>query len=803
MKRSTAKGSTTTATTTTSKASLKGVSTADPSTTSTKRTTRSSKKKAEGSTTTTEVTKGVATPPTSSDDENDSSEDFGASSSSRPTSAAKRKVKKGRGIELKFPSDEPFPPNIEANTLDAVISTWAMVVSDGKDDGDAVISLLNGAPMHELQVEPILRAVPLKTLAQCKAITLRIIETAMDLKLTKLCATGDEQAYAEEIFRALAKSRQLMEENSPQGSDAESKYSDEESLIIDPKAGTIVPLSILLDSLPAPSPSEVDELARLRGVLAFYPLGDFADLSDNYLHMIITRCGTKAKGGKRAKRSALMSLVRKLLLDRNANTDHPLETQANGYIDLFEAGAAPPGVGDVSKGGIALHKDGDFDADHYTKLSKRQQLAMLWAAKKPTPVTPAELAHGMDRLVRYVVNNVKAYSIIEGIEASRDVGKRPPLSHNTKVPSKPPLKRTRGGRPSWTHEFAAADRRADAYGGLREDGDIPEQSVSSNEDDLPPLVKREYRPKSRQVHQQVAPVSKRSKESKHKGKKAKSHRKKRRGKDSSSSGSSSSNSSSDTSSDSSSSSSTDSDSSSDSDSDYGRHRRHASLKKAKRSRTKKHKSRRHSRKLGKDRGRLYLSGASFPGAWNREVMRKVLKTMMRRNLVTAKAQKKGWGVDRKHRRQPDTDEYISPKQLRTLAGHQGLGVMTMQAAVRSSQLYRDAAEPKSPYRHSAREYLTIAAALDHLFTDPALSPNAVDGLIDLLEINLRRARCLLQHYSQTSGLNRSSTKADWAVAEGLESAVTIDDLANTDDADLLASQKSVELSRKLEVQTKK
>ena len=49
-------------------------------------------------------------------------------------------------------------------------------------------------------------------------------------------------------------------------------------------------------------------------------------------------------------------------------------------------------------------------------------------------------------------------------------------------------------------------------------------------------------------------------------------------------------------------------------------------------------------------------------------MRKVLKTMMRRNLVTAKAQKKGWGVDRKHRRQPDTDEYISPKQLRTLAG---------------------------------------------------------------------------------------------------------------------------------------
>ena len=262
---------------------------------------------------------------------------------------------------------------------------------------------------------------------------------------------------------------------------------------------------------------------------------------------------------------------------------------------------------------------------------------MLWAAKKPTPVTPAELAHGrgMDRLVRYVVDNVKAYSIIEGIEASRDVGKRPPLSHNTKVPSKPPLKRTRGGRPSWTHEFAAADRRADAYGGLREDGDIPEQSVSSNEDDLPPLVKREYRPKSRQVHQQVAPVSKRSKESKHKGKKAKSHRKKRRGKDSSSSGSSSSNSSSDTSSDSSSSSSTDSDSSSDSDSDYGRHRRHASLKKAKRSRTKKHKSRRHSRKLGKDRGRLYLSGASFPGAWNREVMRKVLKTMMRRNLVTA------------------------------------------------------------------------------------------------------------------------------------------------------------------------
>ena len=172
--------------------------------------------------------------------------------------------------------------------------------------------------------------------------------------------------------------------------------------------------------------------------------------------------------------------------------------------------------------------------------------------------------------------------------------------------------------------------------------------------------------------------------------------------------------------------------------------------------------------------------------------------MQRANLAAAKAEKKGWGATRLHRRQPNTAEYVTPKELKTLAGNLGLGHATLQAAVRSSLLYTNATnEARSSFRHSARELVTIATALDHVFTDPELSNNATVGLSNMLEIYMRRIRCLKQHFAQLGSSNRSSTAADWEVAEGLESATTKDDMAQNDDQDLRASQQSVELNRKL------
>jgi len=124
--------------------------------------------------------------------------------------------------------------------------------------------------------------------------------------------------------------------------------------------------------------------------------------------------------------------------------------------------------------------------------------------------------------------------------------------------------------------------------------------------------------------------------------------------------------------------------------------------------------------------------------------------------------------------------------------------------VENSQVYRDAhAKGGGTFIHSAREMLTIAVAMDKVFSDPkgAASP----GLVHALEIWIRRMRCLEEHHLAVRARMAAGGKhkdkggrRDWRVALHLESMMARGEMPTTETKELEEANKAANMRDKVQ-----